>query len=272
MGWVGSRTSNFEQMREFVADKLGLTMTLDQKNAVVFSFADGTAFEVFKPVDTDHSFFDHPVPGLIVDDVYEVRAELEARGVDFIGEVHKGVEDSWGTAWSHFRAPDGNIYALISRPAMHPANTARRFDEMRICLKVNDLDEAVRVYRDGLGLPIVDEWVHPGGQRGVLFGVAPAALELFDESQWDFVDDAETGVRLNADHALRIEVRDDTVIEDLARRLEDAGATRSGTMTDTPWEQQCLQLMTPETGQLTLFTLPESERVVREQARARLPY
>ncbi len=152
MGWVGSRTSNFEQMREFVADKLGLTMTVDQKNAVVFSFADGTAFEVFKPVDTDHSFFDHPVPGLIVDDVYEVRAELEDRGVDFIGEVHKGVEDSWGTAWSHFRAPDGNIYALISRPAMHPTNTARRFDEMRICLKVNNLDEAVRVYRDGLGM------------------------------------------------------------------------------------------------------------------------
>ncbi|MFX1760604.1 VOC family protein [Rhodococcus sp. As11] len=272
MGWVGSRTSNFEPMREFVADKLGLTVTLEQENAIVFTFADGTAFEVFKPTDTEHSFFDHPVPGFIVDDVYEARAELETRGVHFIGEVHRGVEDSWGTAWSHFRAPDGHVYALISRPAMHPVPTSRHFDEMRICLKVNDLDEAVRVYRDGLGMPLVDEWTHPGGQRGVLFGVAPAALELFDEAQWDFVDDSETGVRLNADHALRMEVRDHTAIEALARRLEETGATRAGTITDTPWEQQCLQLMIAETGQLTLFTLPESERIVREQARTRLPH
>ncbi|MEE2060342.1 VOC family protein [Rhodococcus artemisiae] len=259
-------------MREFASGKLGLTITLDQENAVVFGFPDGSAFEVFKPTDSDHSFFEHPVPGIIVDNVFEARAELEAKGVEFIGDVHEGVEYSWGTAWSHFRAPDGHVYVLISRPEMHPAESPRPFDELRICLAVSDIDEAVRVYRDGLGMPIVDEWTHPEGQRGVLFGVLPAAIELFDEAQWDFVDDSETGERFGADHALRVEVRDADRVEALARRLEASGATRNGTLTTTPWDQQCLRMGTSETEQLTLFTLPEAERVVREQARARLPY
>lgn len=272
IGWVGSRTANFTAMRDFVANKLGLTMTLDQENAVVFSFPDGSAFEVFKPTDNDHSFFEHPVPGILVDDVREVRAELEARGVNFIGEVHDGKADSWGTAWSHFRAPDGETYVLISRPQRHPSETARPFDELRICLRVDDLDEAVRVYREGLGLPAVDEWTHPGGQRGVLFGVVPAAIELFDGPQWDFVDDSEAGHRTGADHALRVEVRDRSDIEALAKRLAEAGATRDGDIVRTPWDQDCLRITGGGDQQLTVFTLPEEERVIREEARSRLPY
>ena len=269
--WVGSRTEHFAEMREFVSETLGLTMTLDQENAAVFGFPDGSAFEVFKPTDSEHSFFDHPVPGIIVDDVYEARRELEAKGVVFIGEVHDGLDTSWGTAWSHFTAPDGHTYVLISRPALHPAASARAFDEMRICLKVEDLDKAVRVYRDGLGLPIVDEWTHPDGQRGVLFGVAPAAVELFDEPQWDMVDDSEAGVRSGADHALRVEVPDVGALEELAKRLQAAGVERTGTVVETPWEQTCLRMEGHEHRQLTLFTLPAEERITREAARARLP-
>lgn len=270
--WVGSRTGNFAEMRAFVADKLGLPMGLDQENAVVFDFPDGGAFEIFKPTDNEHSFFDHPVPGIIVDDVHAARRELEAKGVEFIGEVHDGVETSWGTAWSHFVAPDGHTYVLISRPTLHPAATARAFDELRICLKVKDLDDAVVMYRDGLGLPIVDEWTHPGGQRGVLFGVAPAAIELFDESQWDLVDTSEVGEICGTDHGLRVEVRDADEIEKLSVRLEESGAVRSGTVTETPWEQQCLRMSDPEGGQLTLFTLPAEEQATRAQARSRLPF
>ncbi|EOM77678.1 VOC family protein [Rhodococcus rhodnii] len=272
MRWVGSRTSNYDEMRDFVANKLGLTMGLDQENAVVFDFPDGSAFEVFKPTDNEHSFFDHPVPGIIVDDVRAARAELEEKGVEFIGEVHDGVDTSWGTAWSHFTAPDGHTYVLISRPAMHPGKTAREFDELRICLKVDDIDEAVKVYRDGLGLPVVDDWTHPGGQRGVLFGVAPAAIELFDKDQWDLVDDSELGERTGTDHALRVELADTDAVEALATKLEKLGVGRDGALTRTPWEQNCLRMSTSEGEQLTLFTLPAEERVVREHARSLLPY
>lgn len=272
LGWVGSRTADFTAMREFVADTLGLAMTLDQKNAVVFSFPDGSAFEIFKPTDDDHAFFEHPVPGILVDDVREVRAELESRGVEFIGDVHDGDAQSWGTTWSHLRAPDGQIYVLISRPHHHPTAAVRAFEELRICLRVDDLDEAVRAYRDGLGMAVVDEWTHPGGQRGVLFGVVPAAVELFDGAQWDLVDDSETGQRWGTDHALRIEVRNRDEIETVARHLEDSGVTRTGDIVRTLWDQDCLRMSGGGDRQLTLFTLPEEERAVREVARSRLPY
>ncbi|MEO9327187.1 VOC family protein [Gordonia aurantiaca] len=272
ISWVGSRTSNYQAMRDFAADTLGLKVDREQQNAVVFGLPDGSALEVFKPTDSDHSFFEHPVAGLIVDDVREARAELEAKGVEFIGEVHDGVEDSWGTAWSHFRAPDGHVYVLISRPALteqkKPIETKRRFDELRICLKVKDIDEAVRVYREGLGMEIVDEWTHPAGQRGVLFGVVPAAVELFDEAQWELVDDAELGRQVSGDHTLRVEVRDVDEIESLAEILAGVGVSRDGEVTKTPWEQNCLRMSTAEGEQLTLFTLPDEERVIREEARS----
>ncbi|WP_240945316.1 VOC family protein [Rhodococcus sp. HNM0569] len=124
---MGSRTSNYDEMREFVTEKMGLTIGLDQPGAIVCDFPDGSAFEVFKPTDEAHSFFAHPVPGFVVDDVREARAELESRGVEFIGEVHDGVDTSWGTAWSHFRAPGGHTYVLISRPALHPGGSFRGY-------------------------------------------------------------------------------------------------------------------------------------------------
>ncbi len=271
MAWVGSRTPHFESMRGFLADVVGLPIGLDQPDAVVFDLPDGDAFEVFKPTDTEHSFFEHPVAGLLVDDVREARAELEGHGIEFIGEVHVGVETSWATEWSHFRAPDGHVYVLVSRPAAHPGGSRRAFDELRICLRVRDLDAAVRTYRDGLGLPVVDEWTHPGGQRGVLFAVAPAAIELFDEAQWDLVDDAESGARHGRDHALRVEVRDEAELRALAARLAAAGAPATGDLVETPWEQRCLRVEAPEGEQLSLFILPEEERRVREAARRLLP-
>lgn len=271
IAWIGSRTPQFESMRDFLANVVGLPVGLDQKDAVVFDLPDGDAFEVFKPTDTEHSFFDHPVAGLLVDDVREARRELEAHGIEFVGDVHVGIETSWATEWSHFHAPDGHVYVLVSRPAAHPGGSRRAFDELRICLRVSDIDEAVRVYRDGLGLPVVDEWTHPGGQRGALLAVAPAAIELFDESQWDLVDDSETGERHGRDHALRVEVRDEEQLRALAARLEEVGVTAAGEIVDTPWEQRCLRVDLPESEQLTLFTLPEEERRVRTGARRLLP-
>ena len=37
---------------------------------------------------------------------------MEAAGVEFIGPVHTGEA---GTAWSHFRGPDGKVYEIVQR-------------------------------------------------------------------------------------------------------------------------------------------------------------
>jgi catechol 2,3-dioxygenase-like lactoylglutathione lyase family enzyme len=270
LAWLGSSSPRFEEMARLLRDDLDLPVEREQAGARVFGLPDGSGFEVFKPSDADHDFFEHPVAGLLVDDVREVRAHLEARGVEFIGEVHDGVEDSWATAWSHFRAPDGYLYVLVSRPSLAPAPHRRRFDELRVCLRVDDLDRALAFYRDGLGLEVVDEWTHPGGQRGVLFGACYAAIELFDGPQWDFVDESETGARGGRDHALRVEVGDTRRLTALADHLAAHGAEPAGPLADTPWEQTCLRMDAPGGEQLTLFVLPDDERRVRAQTRRRL--
>lgn len=280
LAWIGSSSTRFEEMSSFLRDGLGLPVEREQDGARVFAFPDGSAFEIFKPADEAHDFFEHPVAGILVDDVAEARAHLEAQGIGFIGEIHQGVADSWSPQWSHFRAPDGYLYVLVCRrpddrpDAVAPATAAstapaRPYDELRICLHVDDIDTAVAQYRDGLGMEVVDDWIHPDGERGVLFGVVPAALEIFDRPQAALVDRVEAGRELGRDHALRVEVEDRQKLEALATTLERVGARRSQVV-QTPWEQTCLRMEMPDGEQLTLSILPEEERAVRREARARL--
>ena len=51
------------------------------------------------------------MPLFEVDDVHAARLELEAAGVEIVGEP--GRDRNW--EWIHFRAPDGNLYELASR-------------------------------------------------------------------------------------------------------------------------------------------------------------
>lgn len=270
LAWLGSSSPQLDEMTALLSDRLGLQLEREQVGARVFRFPDGSGFEIFKPTDEDHDFFEHPVAGILVDDVREVRAHLEAGGIEFVGEVHDGGADSWATAWSHFRAPDGYLYVLVSRPELEPVAHPEPFDELRVCLKVSDLDSAVRLYRDGLGMRIVDEWTHPGGQRGVLFGAVYAAVELFDEAQWDLVDESEARASMGRDHGLRVEVADVGRLRALSERLEAVGAKPVGEVTRTPWEQTCLRMADGEGEQLTLFVLPEEEKRVRAETRSRL--
>lgn len=271
LAWVGSSSTAIDEMTRFIRDGLGLEVLQEQADARVFGFTDGSAFEIFKATDEAHDFFEHPVAGFLVDDVAEVRAHLESEGIEFIGEIHQGEADSWSPRWSHFRGPDGYVYVLVTSWPEQRTARSRQFDELRFCLHVDDIDTAVAQYRDGLGLQVVDEWTHPDGQRGALFGVVPAALEIFDGPQADLVDTVETGEPLGRDHGLRVEVEDMKALERLAEVLEAAGATRHDVgVVDTPWEQTCQRMAMPDGEQLTISILPPRERAERAIARARI--
>jgi hypothetical protein len=69
---------------------------------------------VYSPTDTDHQFFGSaPVVGFVVDDAARLRQRMEAAGVEFLTPL----EMAAGSSWCHFRAPDGNVYEIISRDA-----------------------------------------------------------------------------------------------------------------------------------------------------------
>lgn len=269
LAWLGSNSPHFDEMTAFIREGLNLEIEKEQANARVFAFPDGSAFEIFKVSDAAHNFFDHPVAGFLVDDVVEVRAHLESLGIVFVGDVHEGAGDSWSPQWSHFRAPDGYLYVLVCRRPADPRATPLGFDEMRVCLRVEDFDAAVSQYRDGLGLAVVDSWTHPDGERGALFEVVPAALEIFDGPQAALVDRVERGEDLARDHGLRVEVQDLQQLHELVATLERAGGRRHFVV-DTPWEQTCLRVDMPDGEQLTICILPDEERAIRRDARARM--
>ncbi len=113
--WVGTRTERYEQMVGFYRDALGLPLEHEEGEFALFRLPDGAKAEVFGPSDTGHVHFSTgPVVGFLVDDVRDAREVLEARGIEFVGPVHEW--EPTGEAWSHFRAPDGNVYEITHRP------------------------------------------------------------------------------------------------------------------------------------------------------------
>jgi catechol 2,3-dioxygenase-like lactoylglutathione lyase family enzyme len=109
--WIGSRTDHYEQMVRLYRDALGLSLEHEEGEFALFRLPDSSKAEVFGPSDTEHTKFTRgPVAGFLVEDVEGARRVLEAEGIEFIGPVHEW--EPTGEAWSHFRAPDGNVYEI----------------------------------------------------------------------------------------------------------------------------------------------------------------
>ena len=91
--------------------------------------------------------------------------------------------------------------------------------EFRITLTVEDFDAAVRLYRDGLGLPQLADWSSDEG-RVLLLDAGHATLELFDEAQAAMVDDLEVGARVSGTVRFALRVPD---ADEAAATLVGAG-------------------------------------------------
>jgi hypothetical protein len=108
MSWLGTRTTQFEDMVSFAVGVLGLEAPLRAPGLAVFSLPDGSTYEIFAP---KHPGGGHPsggvVGGFAVTDVAAGRDELIAAGCE-VGELQTGEE----TRWVYFRAPDDNWYEI----------------------------------------------------------------------------------------------------------------------------------------------------------------
>jgi hypothetical protein len=115
--WLGTRTDHFEQMADFCRDVMGLSQTSMEPGFAVFEMPNGDQFELFGPQQSVNRFMTHPVAGFLVDDIIAARAEMEEKGIEFIGPIHGDSDDY---KWTHFRAPDGFVYELTYSTA-HPS-------------------------------------------------------------------------------------------------------------------------------------------------------
>jgi catechol 2,3-dioxygenase-like lactoylglutathione lyase family enzyme len=110
--WLGVRTDKFEETVRLYRTVMGLRPYHEDAASARFRLENGTEIHVYGPKDEFHEFFGSaPVTGFLVDDVEQARTEMEAAGVEFIGEIQR--DES--SCWNHFTGPDGNIYEIISR-------------------------------------------------------------------------------------------------------------------------------------------------------------
>jgi lactoylglutathione lyase len=123
--------------------------------------------------------------------------------------------------------------------------------ELRVAVTAEDYEEALRFYRDALGLPVIESWENEGGS-GAILDAGRATLEVLSRSQVDYVDEIEAGGQSSGPVRFALEVGDSV---EAAERLESAGAKRLGGPVVTPWQHRNVRLRAPDGMQLTLFTV-----------------
>ena len=124
--------------------------------------------------------------------------------------------------------------------------------ELRLVLTVSDVDAALAVFRDALGLPQLEAW-ETDSSRGYLLAAGQATLELADEGHAAQVDELEVGHRVSGPVRLAFGVDDSAAA---AERLAGAGAVRLAGPVETPWGDVNVRLQVPGGVQLTLFSRP----------------
>jgi catechol 2,3-dioxygenase-like lactoylglutathione lyase family enzyme len=127
--------------------------------------------------------------------------------------------------------------------------------ELRVSLTVDQLDQAIHLYRDGLGLPVVLAWESPEG-RGVILGAGRATLELVDRPQAELIDRVEVGRRVAGPVRLAFEVPE---LESYGAALRGSGAEALNGPVLTPWGDRNLRLRAPDSMQITLFQPPPED-------------
>lgn len=121
--------------------------------------------------------------------------------------------------------------------------------ELRLVVTAADYDEALRFYRDVLGLPEQAAFSSPGG-RVTILEAGRATLEIADPPHAAYIDEVEVGERVAGHVRVAFQVDDVTVA---TAELAEGGATVIAEPTRTPWNSLNSRLSAPAGLQLTLF-------------------
>jgi AcrR family transcriptional regulator/catechol 2,3-dioxygenase-like lactoylglutathione lyase family enzyme len=122
--------------------------------------------------------------------------------------------------------------------------------QLRLVVETADLDEALAVYRDALGMPQAAAYEAEGGARVAILEAGRATLELANAEQVRFIDRVETEGGRSDPLRVALEVRD---AEAATTVLSAAGARVEASMRETPWRSRNARLRGPDGVQLTVF-------------------
>ena len=134
--------------------------------------------------------------------------------------------------------------------------------QMRVVVEAEDYDEAVRFYRDVLGLREQAAFEGDGDARVAILDAGRATLEIANPAQKRMIDAVEVGRAVAPKIRVAFEVADGQATTDA---LVAAGATLIAPPTETPWRSLNSRLSAPAGLQITLFEELETlqERMTR---------
>lgn len=135
--------------------------------------------------------------------------------------------------------------------------------QMRVVVEADDYDDAVRFYRDVLGLPEQAAFEGEGDARVAILEAGRATLEIANPAQKRMIDEVEVGRSVAPRIRIAFEVTDGRAATD---RLVAAGAELIASPRETPWRSLNSRLEAPAGLQITLFE--ELETLQERTARA----
>ncbi len=126
---------------------------------------------------------------------------------------------------------------------------AMRVKQLRLVVTADDYDEALRFYRDVLGMPEEGAYEAEGGHVTIL-DAGRATLEITDRRHADYIDKVEVGRRVAGHLRVAFEVDDSAAV---TADLERAGAAVVAEPTTTPWNSLNARLDGPAGLHVTIF-------------------
>jgi uncharacterized glyoxalase superfamily protein PhnB len=129
--------------------------------------------------------------------------------------------------------------------------------QLRLVVEAEAFEDALRFYRDGLGLEEEFDIDGEEGARVVALQVGRATLELVNPAQRRLIDRLEVGREVSRSIRLAFEVTDVRSATDV---LVAEGAALIAPPTATPWQSLNSRLEAPAGLQITLFEELTTER------------
>lgn len=122
--------------------------------------------------------------------------------------------------------------------------------QMRLVVEAEDYDEAVRFYRDVLGLAEEDAIAGEGGALVTILDAGRATLEIANAAQKRMIDEVEVGRQIAPRLRVAFEVSDSAA---LTQDLVEGGAELIAPPRETPWRSLNSRLAAPADLQITVF-------------------
>jgi catechol 2,3-dioxygenase-like lactoylglutathione lyase family enzyme len=124
--------------------------------------------------------------------------------------------------------------------------TALQVRTFSISLTVSDLKRSIRLYTEGLGFTVEDEYKMDGEVRGVMMAAGEARLGL---SQDDFAKGRDRVKGIGS----RLYFETDQDLQALARQAKSAGVTLDGDPAPMPWGPLGFSLTDPDGFKVTVM-------------------